>query len=60
MDQDPLFTLDYHIPLESPGQLGDPSFLDFDDAGPASNDPDNTDPETRSRMGAFGGEGGDW
>jgi hypothetical protein len=58
--EDPLFDAEYHLPLNSPAQLGNPDFLDYDDAGPASGDPDNADPETRSRMGAYGGPGGDW
>ncbi len=59
-DLDPMFLPDYHFPTDSPAQLGDPSFIDFDDAGPPSGDPDNPDPETRSRMGAYGGPGGNW
>ena len=43
------------IQTGSEGQLGDPTFVDWDDTGPASGDPGNTDPNTRSRMGAFGG-----
>jgi hypothetical protein len=59
-DEDPLFTMDYHLPIDSPAQLGDPTFVDYDDSGDPSGDPDNMDPETRSRMGAYGGPGGDW
>jgi len=58
--EDPMYYSDYHLPLESPAQLGNPDYLDYDDTGPASGDPDDTDPETRSRMGAYGGPGGDW
>ena len=59
-DQDPVFLPDYHFPIDSPAQLGNPNFVDFDDSGPPSGDPGNFDPESRSRMGAFGGPFGDW
>jgi len=60
LDQDPMFDPAWHFPIGSPAQLGDPTFLDFDDPGPPSGDPDDPDPDTRSRMGAYGGPGGDW
>lgn len=50
----------HDFPLSSPAQQGDPSFVDWDDTGSPSNDPDNTDTNTRSRMGAFGGPGGEY
>ena len=51
---------DYDIETTSPSQLGDPSIVDWDDTGNPSNNPSNPDTNTRSRMGAFGGPGGDW
>ncbi len=51
---------EYDILDTSPAQQGDPSFVDWDDTGSPSNDPDNTDTNTRSRMGAFGGPGGEY
>ncbi len=59
-DEDPDYLADYHLPIDSPAQLGNPTYLDYDDIGPPSDDPGNTDPETRSRMGVYGGPGGDW
>ncbi|MFH1677116.1 MAG: hypothetical protein ABIC40_08835, partial [bacterium] len=59
-DQDPMFLPDYHLPIDSPAQLGNPYFVDFDDIGLPSGDPGNPDPESRSRMGAYGGSDGDW
>ncbi|MBU1023507.1 right-handed parallel beta-helix repeat-containing protein [bacterium] len=50
----------YDISDVSPARWGDPSFVDWDDLGPPSNDPGNYDPDTRSRMGCHGGPGGDW
>ena len=37
-----------------------PDFLDWDDTGTASGNPNETDPDNRSRMGCFGGPDGDW
>ena len=59
-DEDPLFTSDYHLDISSPGQLGNPTFVDYDDTGNPSGDPGDPDPETRSRMGSYGGPGGNW
>ncbi len=50
---------EYDLPLGSPAQMGDPSFVDWDDTGSPSGDPDNTDTNTRSRMGCHGGPGGE-
>jgi hypothetical protein len=50
----------YEFPLTSPAQMGDPSFVDWDDTGPPSGDPGNTDTDTRSRMGCHGGPGGEY
>jgi len=60
LDEDPNYLPDFHLPIDSPAQLGNPAYLDFDDIGPASDDPGNADPETRSRRGAYGGPGGNW
>jgi hypothetical protein len=49
----------YALIAGSPAQQGDPSFLDWDDTGTASNDPANTDANTRSRMGCTGGPDGE-
>lgn len=48
----------YDISDTSPARWGDPSFVDWDDPGPPSNDPGNYDTDTRSRMGCHGGPGG--
>lgn len=50
---------EYDISSTSLAQNGDPDFVDWDDTGPPSGDPDNTDPNTRSRMGCHGGPGGE-
>jgi hypothetical protein len=46
---------EHDIQITSEGQLGNPTFVDWDDTGTPSGDPANMDPNTRSRMGAFGG-----
>ena len=51
---------DYHFGSGSDCEMGDPDFIDWDDTGTASGDPDEPDPENRSRMGCFGGPDGDW
>jgi len=58
--EDPMFDTAWTFPVESPAQLGNPDYIDWDDTGPASGDPGNDDVETRSRMGAYGGPYGDW
>lgn len=58
--EDPNFLINYHLPYDSPGQKGNPNFIDYDDSGSPSGNPGDPDPETRSRMGAFGGPEGDW
>ena len=50
---------EYDISDTSPAKWGDPSFVDWDDAGSPSNDPGNYDTDTRSRMGCQGGPGGE-
>jgi len=50
---------DFEISASSPAQQGDPSFVDWDDTGSPSNDPLNTDTNTRSRIGCHGGPGGE-
>ncbi len=50
---------EYDISDTSPARWGDPSFVDWDDAGSPSNDPGNYDTDTRSRMGCQGGPGGE-
>jgi hypothetical protein len=50
----------YDLTSSSPCQMGDPSIVDWDDTGSPSGDPTDPDTNTRSRMGAFGGPGGDW
>ncbi len=50
---------EYDLSSGSPAQQGDPDFVDWDDAGPPSGDPGDTDPDTRSRMGCHGGPGGE-
>jgi hypothetical protein len=50
----------YDVSSVSPARWGDPSFVDWDDSGAPSNDPDNYDPDTRSRMGCGGGPGGEF
>ncbi len=49
----------HDFPVTSLCQQGDPSFVDWDDTGAPSNDPLDTDTNTRSRMGCFGGPGGE-
>jgi hypothetical protein len=49
----------YDLEDFSPAQMGDPSFVDWDDMGPPSNNPDDDNPETRSRMGCHGGPDGE-
>ena len=50
----------YDISDVSPARWGDPSFVDWDDTGVPSNDPDDYDTNTRSRMGCHGGPGGEF
>ncbi|MFH1676308.1 MAG: right-handed parallel beta-helix repeat-containing protein [bacterium] len=51
---------DYELASGSPAQQGDPSFVDWDDTGSPSNDPGNTDTDTRSRIGCTGGPDGEF
>jgi len=51
---------DYDILDTSPARWGDPSFVDWDDPGPPSDDPDDYNPDTRSRMGCHGGPDGQY
>jgi len=44
----------------SQAEYGDPNFIDWDDTGSPSGDPNETDEENRSRMGCFGGPDGNW
>ena len=59
VEADPMFidpgSYNLDIDIASQGQLGDPSFVDWDDTGMPSGDPDDPDPNTRSRMGCHGG-----
>jgi hypothetical protein len=61
---DPMYvdkaTEKYDLQTTSPAQKGDPSFVDWDDTGAPSGDPANPDMNTRSRMGAYGGPGGQY
>jgi hypothetical protein len=63
-NSDPLFVDpgagDFSFPASSPAEQGSPYIVDWDDTGDPSGDPDNTDINTRSRMGCFGGPLGDW
>ncbi len=63
IEADPLYidadNAQYDLTTGSPAQMGDPSFVDWDDTGAPSGDPGNTDPNTRSRMGCHGGPGGE-
>ncbi len=52
-------TEQYDISAVSSARFGDPSFVDWDDTGAPSNNPDDYDPNTRSRMGCHGGPGGE-
>ncbi len=51
---------DYHFEEGSGCEMGDPNFIDWDDTGSPSGNPNEPDPENRSRMGCFGGPDGDW
>ena len=51
---------DYTFLPGSGCEMGDPNFLDWDDIGTPSGDPDEPDPNNRSRMGCFGGPDGNW
>jgi len=51
---------DYTFQSGSGCEMGDPNFIDWDDTGTPSGDPDETNEENRSRMGCFGGPDGDW
>jgi len=51
---------DYHFQAGSGCEMGDPNFIDWDDTGAPSGNPDEADEENRSRMGCFGGPDGDW
>jgi hypothetical protein len=51
---------DYHFAEGSGCEYGDPNFIDWDDTGSPSGDPNEQDLENRSRMGCFGGPDGDW
>ena len=63
-DTDPQFinpsSGDFSFPGTSPAEQGSPYIVDWDDTGDPSGDPDDTDTNTRSRMGCFGGPLGDW
>jgi hypothetical protein len=49
---------DHDLQLVSDGQLGDPTFVDWDDPGMPSGNPVDPNIDTRSRMGCHGGPGG--
>jgi len=51
---------DYHFQSGSGCEMGDPIFIDWDDTGSPSGNPGETNIQNRSRMGCFGGPGGDW
>jgi hypothetical protein len=51
---------DYHFKPGSLCEYGDPNFLDWDDSGTPSGNPNDPDIQNRSRMGCFGGPDGDW
>ncbi|HDS30069.1 MAG TPA: PKD domain-containing protein [Firmicutes bacterium] len=51
---------DYTFQSGSGCEMGDPNFIDWDDSGSPSGDPNETNIENRSRMGCFGGPHGDW
>jgi hypothetical protein len=51
---------DYTFMSGSQAEYGDPNFIDWDDTGSPSGDPNETDEENRSRMGCFGGPDGNW
>ncbi len=51
---------DYHFQSGSGCEMGDPDFIDWDDSGSPSGNPNETNIQNRSRMGCFGGPGGDW
>ena len=50
---------DFDIAPGEPGQMGHPDYVDWDDTGLPSGNPDDTDPNTRSRMGCHGGPDGE-
>jgi hypothetical protein len=52
--------IDYDLSSTSTSQYGNPTIVDWDDDGVPSNDPDDLNTNTRSRMGAFGGPDGGW
>ncbi|MFH1675592.1 MAG: PKD domain-containing protein [bacterium] len=51
---------DYHYQSGSGCEMGDPNFIDWDDTGAPSGNPGETNIQNRSRMGCFGGPGGNW
>jgi len=51
---------DYHFKTGSGCEMGDPNFIDWDDTGSPSGDPDEPDIQNRSRLGCFGGPDGNW
>ena len=51
---------DYRFQPGSGCEMGDPNFIDWDDTGSPSGDPDEPNIQNRSRMGCFGGPDGDW
>jgi hypothetical protein len=51
---------DYHFQSGSGCEMGDPTFIDWDDTGSPSGNPNEPNPNNRSRMGCFGGPDGDW
>jgi hypothetical protein len=50
----------YHFQSGSNCEKGDPNFIDWDDTGAPSGNPNETNMQNRSRMGCFGGPDGDW
>lgn len=50
----------YDITPTGPAQQGYPSIVDWDDTGSPSGNPSDTNTNTRSRMGCFGGPGGEF
>ena len=51
---------DYTFTSGSGCEMGDPNFLDWNDTGTASGNPNEPNEQNRSRMGCFGGPDGDW
>ena len=49
---------DYHFQTGSGCEMGDPNFIDWDDTGSPSGNPNEPNIQNRSRMGCFGGP--DW